>query len=213
MLTKNIDEMKAITAEHIAADAVIQGSYWLKDESDLGGKGCFIGCLTHGTLAANVTEKFGIPEPLVLILERLFERLPFEDGKLFFGEIPEAIGADGKDLSLIHWAFLKQMLENLPTVADDIQSVIDPVIAGLGALASGGDWPETDAKATAEAAARAAARTAEAVARAAAWTAEGAARTAWTAEGAARTAEAVARAADAYCQSQRKVIIEMLTEA
>lgn len=43
MLTKNTETLKLEVQQHIAADSLIQGTYWNEHKH----KGCFIGCLTH----------------------------------------------------------------------------------------------------------------------------------------------------------------------
>lgn len=138
MLTKNIDIMKAEIAAHIAADQVSQGYYW-EDE-----KGCFIGCLTRSSDATKVTERFGIPVPLVKICEHIFERSSQADSVTFFRDVGDAIGSDGKDLSRIHWVFLRDALKAIPKQKGDIQEIIDPVIEGMELLAKGHPW-STDA--------------------------------------------------------------------
>ena len=67
MKTKNIDLMLSETLAHYNADQIIQGSYWRSVDQ----VGCFIGCLTHGAEAFDVTAKFGIELPLVRILENI----------------------------------------------------------------------------------------------------------------------------------------------
>lgn len=139
MLTKNIDTMKAEIAAHIDADQVLQGTYWEN------GKGCFIGCLTHSHCAEKVTERFGMPEPLVEICENIFEQSGKTDSVTFFKDVGDAIGSDGKDLSRVHWAFLRDTLKALPKQNNNIQKVIDPVIDGMELLARGQHWPVADA--------------------------------------------------------------------
>jgi len=189
MLTINIDQMLAETQAHIAADAVRQGTYWN------GSHGCFIGCLAHSDRAETLTERFGLPLVLVRICEGIFEGLPADEAREFFSAVPVAIGRDGCDLSLVHWAFLAAELRALPPAPADVQAVIDPVIAGMDLLASGGTWDKAAAEAAAQAA-EAAARAAEASAawdaEAAAWAAEASA--AWDAEAAAWAAAWAARA-------------------
>ena len=153
MLTHDIATMLAEVDAHRAADQVVQGTYWT------GSRGCFIGCLSHSSRAATLTERFGLPLPLVRLCEHVFEGLPADEAREFFSAIPRAIGSDGKDLSRLHWSFLASELRALPAVPDTVQAVIDPVIAGMDRLAAGLDW-------SAWAAARAA-RAAEAAARAA----------------------------------------------
>lgn len=129
-LSRNIEEMIAETRSHIEADAVAQGAYWD------GNKGCFIGCLTHSDNARAVTERFGMPLPLVVIAEHIFEALPKADAVDFFANIATAIGKDGKDLSFLHWEFLGDVLESLPEQSSENRAVI----SGMRLLASGGVW-------------------------------------------------------------------------
>jgi len=199
MLTINIDQMLAETQAHIAADAVRQGTYWN------GSHGCFIGCLAHSDRAETLTERFGLPLVLVRICEGIFEGLPADEAREFFSAVPVAIGRDGCDLSLVHWAFLAAELRALPPAPADVQAVIDPVIAGMDLLASGGTWDKAAAEAAAqaaEAAARAAeasaAWDAEAAAWAAAWATRATVAAAWAAEAAARAAARAAAWAAAW---------------
>jgi|694.fasta_scaffold16660_6 hypothetical protein len=148
-LTRNTDLLKQGVHEHITADVVVQGKYW----SD--GKGCFIGCLTYSDDPTPAVERFGLTECILRIAEHIFESLPLEEAKQFFFDFPGAVATDGKDLSLIHWAFLGETLRNLPPQRPEIQAVIDPVIDGMDLLASGSVW-EKGTRAAASDAARAA---------------------------------------------------------
>ena len=183
ILTKNTDLLKREVAQHIAADAVVQGTYWENH------KGCFIGCLAHSSDPRLVVERYGLTLQILLIAESIFEALPIGEAKQFFADFADAVD-DGKDLSLVHIKFLAETLRNLPVQKPYIQSVITPVITGLDHLAAGGHWP------AAEAAAMAADRAAGAadVARAAAMAAAAAGAAARAA--AARAAAAGAGAAD-----------------
>ena len=185
MLSKNIDEMKIEVANHINDDRVRQGTYWENN------KGCFIGCLTHSNQAQAVTDKFGMPLPLVKMTERIFERLPEKEAVQFFADIPHAIGADGKDLSLVHWKFLRDVLLRLPEITPEIQTVID----GISLLAEGKEWSKD--KAVSAAYAAYSTHAAESAAYAAAHAAESAAYAAFhAAESGAYAAESAANAAD-----------------
>ena len=141
LLTKNHAMLTTEVQKHIAADAVIQGEYWT------GSKGCFIGCLTHSSDgdATILQDRFGLPLPLVRICEGIFESLPAAESKAFFAALPDAVARDGKDLSRVHWQFLAAELRALPEVPEDIQAVIDPIIAGMDLLAVGEDWTGADA--------------------------------------------------------------------
>ena len=155
--TRNHAQLAATVAEHVAADAVIQGDYWDAETQ----RGCFIGCLVHSNNPAAIEHTYGIPVNLVRIAEAIFERLPADEAREFFAAFPAAVGRDGKDLSRVNWQFLAQVLRELPRQSAEAQSVIDPVIAGLDLLANGQPW-DAAAAARAAAAAAAAARAADA---------------------------------------------------
>lgn len=138
MKTINIEQMKAETIKHLEADAVIQGEYWEADDNEVGGHGCFIGCLVHSASTANVERKFGMPLMLVKVAETIFENLHLEDAKDFFKTIPEAIAEDGKDLSNVVWTLLASELRNLSVDLGDNQKAVDRVISGLERMAAGG---------------------------------------------------------------------------
>lgn len=180
MLTKNHEKLTLEVQRHIEADAVVQGEYWD------GSRGCFIGCLAHCNDATKLGDLYGLPLPLVRICENIFEGLPINAAKAFFAAIPEAVGRDGKDLSRVHWAFLASELRALPKADDSVQATIDPVIEGMGLLASGGHWSRDTAYAAARAARAACATYA---ARAAANAADAADAAAWAADAAASNAE------------------------
>jgi hypothetical protein len=219
MTTRNTEHLAATVAEHIEADAVIQGDYWIEDEQ----KGCFIGCLVHGNRPEIIEYRYGIPVMVVRTAEAIFERLPADEAKQFFADFPAAINNDGKDLSRVGWQFLSQTLRDLPVVAAEVQAVIDPVIAGLDRLAEGEEWSSAAAK-DANAAARAcdaAARAADAAAcdadadadaRAAA-RAGAAARAAAAASASAGAAAAKAGAWTAAIRQQRDLLLRLISEA
>ena len=163
MLTKNHAKLTSEVARHIAADAVIQSAYWTEAKNDIGGRGCFIGCLAHGSDPKAAEVIYGLPEALIRLCEAVFERLLEHEAQAFFAAIPDAVDRDGRDLSRVHWKVLGQILRDLPDVPQDVQAVIDPVIEGMDLLAAGKDWP---AAAHAAHAARAAARAAHAAAHA-----------------------------------------------
>lgn len=188
MTTRNIETLRKEVAAHIEADALVRGQYW----SD--GKGCFIGCLTHSADPTPAVERFGLTEPLLRIAESIFEALPDDEGRAFFAALPDAVERDGKDLSRVHWAFLASELRALPSVPQEVQAVIDPVIAGMDLLASGGEWPMADACSAAGA-------SADAVPSAAAYYAARATRA--DAHTAARAAADAADAADAAALAAR----------
>ena len=202
ILTRNTDILRKEVAAHLAADALTRGVYWGGEGNAVGGKGCFIGCLTHSSDPAPAFERFGLPIAVMRIAESIFEALPDDEGKAFFAALPDAVGRDGKDLSRVHWAFLAAELRALPKTTDAVQAVIDPVIDGMDLLASGKEWPYAAAAAYAAYAAAYAAASAADAAAYAADAAAGAARAAayaaaYAADAARAAADAAAYAADA----------------
>jgi len=198
MLTKNTDKLRREVAAHVAADSIVQGTYW-----DAASKsGCFIGCLAHADDPAVNEIAYGLPIMVQRIAENIFEALPADKAKEFFAAFPIAVNCDGKNLTNVGWQFLAAELRSLPKQPAQIQAVIDPVITGMDLLASGQEWATAAARAAAAAAARAAAdaddaddAAAHAAADAAAAAARAAAAAAADADAAARTAAAAARAA------------------
>ena len=197
MLTKNTDQLRIEVRNHLAADALVRGQYW----ND--GKGCFIGCLTHSDDPKPAFERFGLPVAVLRIAEGIFEALPDDEGKAFFAAFPDAVERDGKDLSLVHWAFLAAELRALPPQPADVQAVIGPIIAGMDVLAGGKTWGKD--------AARAAAYAANAAYDAATDAAYAAARAATYAADAADAAYDAARAAAR--SRQRDTLLRLVKEA
>ena len=152
MLTKNHEKLTSEVKAHVAADAVRAGRYWRPNHNDVGGIGCFIGCLAHSNGASKLGDLYGLPLPLVEIAENIFEALPKDEGVKFFADIPDAVGRDGKDLTRIHWAFLAAELRALPEVMAEAKSAVDAVIVGMDILANGGEWDKDAAAAAAHAA-------------------------------------------------------------
>ena len=220
MKTQNIELMTAEIDAHRAADLLVQGSYYNPET----GRGCFIGCLTHGNDTAVIADRFGVPEPLTRSLESIFERLPALEAAEFFSAIPRAIGKDGRDLTRVHWAFLADLLRHLPDT--QARDVVADVTAGMDLLATGKDWPGARMKAVrARSAAEMEATMAMAMAMVAAAQAAEAAQTARAAEAAEAVAEAAARAAQAGAAAaemearaeetrrQRDAILRLIREA
>ncbi|MFN3646272.1 MAG: hypothetical protein ACK4S2_07120 [Gemmobacter sp.] len=204
MLTSNTDLMRAEIARHIEADAVRGGHYWN------GRTGCFIGCLAHSSDATELGRRYGLPLPLVRICEDIFKRLPQAERPVFFREVGEAVGGDGRDLTRVHWLFLADTLRHLPDTA--ARDVVAQVIDGMEKLARGEDWIEAEAWAHEADAAGAAADAAWAAARAA-WAAADAARAADAAWAAAWVAARAAWEADAETQRQRAAMLRIIKEA
>ena len=226
MLTKNTDKLRSEVAAHIAADSIVQGTYWDEDNKS----GCFIGCLAHSNDPEINEQTYGLPVMLQRIAESIFERLPAHEARTFFAALPAVVGRDGKDLTKVSWHFLAAELRALPKQSVDIQAVIDPVIKGMDLLASGQEWDTADADAAAArsaawAAALAAARSAAMAAADAAAADAARAVAQFAAAAAARSAAAAAdaawaaaqfAAADAYAASllrQRDLLLRLISEA
>ena len=138
ILTKNTDQLRRVVAEHIAADAVVQGNYWNREQQ----RGCFIGCLAHSNDPSVSERTYGLPVMVQRIAEGIFEALPAEDARAFFAALPESVACDGKDLTRVGWQFLAAELRSLPPQPPEIQAVVDPVITGMNLLAEGHVWSE-----------------------------------------------------------------------
>jgi hypothetical protein len=151
MLTKNTDKLRREVAAHVAADSIVQGTYWDATSKS----GCFIGCLAHMNDPALNAIAYGLPVMIQRIAENIFETLPADKAKEFFAAFPIAVNCDGKNLTNVGWQFLAAELRSLPKQPAQIQAVIDPVITGMDLLASGQEWATADARA-ADAAAHAA---------------------------------------------------------
>jgi len=215
-LTKNTNKLRQEVAAHVAADSIIQGTYW----NIATNKGCFIGCLAKSDDPTINEATYGLPVMVQRIAESIFESLPADEAKAFFAALPDAVACDGKDLSRVSWQFLAAELRSLPTQPAEIQAVIDPVIAGMDLLASGQEWPAAAAAraAAARVAVRAAAARAAAArvaaARAAAAAAEAAAlAAAGAAAAAAASVWAAAKPADAARLRQRDLLLRLIAEA
>jgi len=163
MLTHNIEAFRLRIAEHAAADLFIGDEYYNRDT----GQACFIGCHVQSNDPGKIADIYGIPVALTRIAENIFKAMPTTKDKTDFAvAFGDAVGRDGKDLSLVHWAFLAAELRAIPKTTDAVQAVIDPVIEGVDLLASGQEWPAHVARAAyaaayvvaADAAAHAAAR-------------------------------------------------------
>ena len=214
LLTQNFADLKAQVEAHVKTDALIQGEYWMK------GKGCFIGCLSHSSDPMVAVRHFGLTEHILRIAENIFESLSANEAKAFFAALPDAVGCDGKDLSLVHWQFLAAELRALPEQSASIQAVIEPVIEGMDLLASGKEWAADAAHAAANAAhaaANAAIFAAYEAADAAAYAANAAYEAAHAADYAADAANAARyaayEAAHAARLRQRDTLLRLISEA
>jgi hypothetical protein len=134
-------------AAHTAADEIIQGEYWEN------GKGCFIGCIAHGSDTNKVFDLTGFPLMLTRIAEGIFENLPNDTAKGFPQRVISAPRL-GSDLSLVAWKFLQETVTEALQLADEDTrarcqaaldvvaakargEVVDPAIADAAAHAAG----------------------------------------------------------------------------
>lgn len=114
MLTKNMDEFRAIAALHISEGRVSSDHFFWDSDA---GKGCLVGCLTHSSDMQKVTERFGIPLETVQLCSTIFDALAVysEEAAInFFGALGQSLGPDGKDLSEAHWHVLSKAIRRLP---------------------------------------------------------------------------------------------------
>ena len=143
MKTKNIQHMQAETIRHLLADAVVQGSYWVwEGNNPTGGRGCFIGCLSHSKDPSTLEKRYGIPLAIVRISEMLFETLPEAAAKRFFRDIPRAINENNKDLSQVTWQFLAKLLREFPGGEDYYPEYVDQVVEILDCQAAGDEYSD-----------------------------------------------------------------------
>jgi len=125
---RNSPEMKrllvASSIEHRKRDEYVQGDYSIVDDNNCFIRGCFVGCSIYdivrtglGSWApeyddhAELARMFGTPEDewLFLYMDRIFERLPIEEGahlaEQFYGAMP--VGVDIKPLK--HMLAIRRM--------------------------------------------------------------------------------------------------------
>jgi hypothetical protein len=182
-------EKDAILAQldlHRKADQLVKGRYWEY------GKGCAVGCTIHSGNHAEYEPRFGIPEALAWLEDRIFEHLPNEAAMEWPQRFMAAI-RPGADLSLVQWQFLAGILTDASITPGIGHPIVKDTVAEIARLcAAWGNGEPVDASAAGNAAAYAAWCAAES----AAWRAANAAESA--AESAARSAaESAAYAANA----------------
>ena len=84
-LTKNTDKLRQEVAAHVAADAIVQRTYWDEDNK----RGCFIGCLAKSDDPTINEAIYGLPVMVQRIAENIFEALPADEAKAFFSSLPD----------------------------------------------------------------------------------------------------------------------------
>ncbi len=206
------DDVMAQLAEHRRLDQIVQGTYWdgPKDwtpKSGADGRGCAVGCLTHDSSGGHrlYPIKWGIPEHLAWLEDRIFENLPRDVAVAWPQRFMGAV-APGADLSLVWPRLVLAMIEDpdhgtlrhaagFPEVEAALRQV-----AGLWRGRIDGTPPDESARSAAESAAESAARSA---AESAGWAAESARSAAESAaESAARSAsESAAESAESAAES------------
>ena len=89
----------------VAAERVIQGTYWNANK----GNGCFVGCVIRGNDHGKFETQIGVPRILARLADRIFEGLNYEDAKKFTVDFLEAIPV-GADLASVWPKFAHFML-------------------------------------------------------------------------------------------------------
>ena len=120
-----------IAREHELLDRIRQGVYWGKDDDDVP-RGCLIGCMTHSAQHSEMQARYGIPETLAWLCDRIFEALPTPEAPSFVPAVMEAIPA-GSDLSgvLDRWRlWMLRDLLGLLSLKDDVWRAVQ----GMGDL-------------------------------------------------------------------------------
>ena len=166
---------------HYELDEIVQGVYWEN------GKGCAVGCTLESNNHAEYEARFGIPEELAHLEDKIFEGLDLEDAKEWPLRFMKAIPV-GVDLSLVHYKFMYWLLTDEDVnlgithalVRDEVTRVAD-----LMSLLAAGEEIETKKISVAFSSAWSAARSAVNIAVSAARSAESAASAACAAKRAA----------------------------
>jgi hypothetical protein len=140
ILTKNHDQLTAEVARHIAADST-------HSAEQISYNNCIIFFPAHQQNNPQyIEDTYGIPLVLTRILEFIYVGLPTHNEAVeFFAAFPVAVANDGKDLTKVAWQFLVEVLKKIPQQPQEIQEVIDPVIAGLTLIVDGKEWNKDDA--------------------------------------------------------------------
>jgi len=84
--------------DHAKADDFIKGTYWEN------GKGCAVGCTIESSNHVEYETRFGIPQMLARLEDRIFEGLPNDKAKKWPLRFMEAI-KPGADLTTVGWEF------------------------------------------------------------------------------------------------------------
>ena len=96
---------------HRAADQLVKGQYWDKDEDGIF-RGCALGCTLHTGNHLAYEDELGIPQALARLEDWIFERLPTQAALAWPEAFLMAI-APGADLSRVADAFIVWLLETV----------------------------------------------------------------------------------------------------
>ncbi len=168
---------------HAEADQIVKGRYWE------GGKGCAVGCTIHSGLHAKYESRFGIPEALAHLEDRIFEGLPNGRAMVWPLEFMSAI-RPGADLSRVVWLFLHWLLTDVEVNPGIHHELVRDAVAQCARIVD----DRAQGRPVLESAAWSARSAVAAATGSVVWLVESAA---WSAESAARSAEsAYVRMAD-----------------
>ncbi|MGH6683741.1 MAG: hypothetical protein ACRECA_07425, partial [Pseudolabrys sp.] len=112
---------------HAKADQLIKGQYWQD------GKGCAVGCTVHCGDHSLYERKFGIPQMLAYLEDRIFEGLPNLKAKTWPIRFIDAI-APGADLALVGWKFMHWMLTDDKATPGILDPLVSEAIKGVAVL-------------------------------------------------------------------------------
>ena len=215
--------MKQLHA-HRRLEQIVQGQYWSGNGT---GKGCAVGCLTHDSEGGHdlYPKKWGIPEELAHLEDRIFEGLPIEKAKDWPVRFMNSI-TPGADLGLVGTKFrLWLLIDPVHGVRKNagkgdpwgVAKAIDMCAEVLHARIEGREpaWSAESAESAAWSAARSAKSAAWSAAKSAA---KGAESAAWSAESAASAAKGAAwsaawSAASAAWAAQAKQLVKLCKAA
>lgn len=195
-------------AKHRDNDELVKGQYWE------GGKGCAIGCTIYSGRHEEYETRFGIPQMLAHLEDRIFEGLPNAKAKEWPIRFMSAI-EPGADLSRVGWQFLHWLLTDEtvnpgiahPLVRDSVKQCADVLVP-----LTKGEPVDRAAALRALIAVRNAARSTE---YSAAWSAESAenatrmAGLAWSAVSAASAMSVACAALSVACAARRAAYVRM----
>jgi hypothetical protein len=197
---------------HREADEIVKGRYFSE------GKGCAVGCMTHNPEGGHdeYPTRWGLPEWLAFLEDRIFESLPIEKAKLwperFIAAIPVGADFDGLADRLAIRRLKEECLSLSGKWPESIRAqVVGAIEQTIAALESGKEddlaesarsaWSAAESAESAAESARSAARSARSAesarsARSAAESARSAARSARSAAESARSARSAWSAAE-----------------